>query len=427
MPPGMMVVLGTAFKLLPIRLGVARWISWAMLATGYVCCICWIGRLKRGLLAGVLLSLFFLNGAFTAAGNIARMDAWIWGISGLAFAILHSSKTGWQRRLAWTLLGCSPLVHPNGLYFLFAAGLAETGCRIVAKWDSSGSEENKTKGGCRRELPWIVLVIVVWMAYGVFVKRNWMYFVEDMAWQFSSNMNIHTRDGFQLPHWALACLIGYLLWGVYALLRNPRTLWLIGWGGANLTAYVIRREMWYEIFWQTGWLWLVVLGFQLEIPLRGKWKKVASVLASCLLFGWAGGYFLKHGFIEGPRGYFQELSWGWGMKLENEGAYITSEDVACLKAQLEQAAHDAGRPIRVEFYPSGDQLLVMKCFNDWIRPFCPIFTNQKADCTVVHVSRYRPSWLDVRGKIPAGSIPFYARDDSEQWYFSWEQPTRISP
>lgn len=420
MPPGMMVTLGTLFKWLPIRLDIARWVSWGMLALGYVCCACWIWRLKRALFGVVLLSLFFLNGAFTAAGNVARMDSWVWGMAAVAFAILHSSKGGNSRRLAWTLLGCSPLVHPNGLYFLFAAGLAEAGERLSGKLGRSKSSKSPfgSKWGV---LLWGMLVAGVWVAYVIYAGCHGKDWVSDMAFQFN-------RKGARAPwtwilSWpTLGCLGWYLFFGVHALWRSPRNLWLVGWGGANLMTYVIGREMWYEIFWQTGWLWLVVLGFQLDLPVRGRWEKFATVSAMCLLFAWAGAFFFKHGFIEGPRGYSRELSWGWGMRLEQEGAYISSEDVACLKSKLDDAAEVAGKPIRVEFFPGGDQLLLLECFNEQIHPFAPTFTEQKGDCTVVHVSRYRPSWLDVRDKIPNGAPPFHERGGSEQWYFLWNQP-----
>lgn len=425
MPPGMMVALGTLFKLLPVRLGIARWVSWSMLAMGYAYCAYWLLRLKRGLLGVVLLSLFFLNGAFTAVGNVVRMDAWVWGMTAAAFGILHSANVGWRRHLAWTLLCCAPLVHPNGLYFLFAAGLVEAGGRLAEKLGQTKSEESPFESKWRM-LPWGMFVTGVWLVYVIYAGCHSEDWVSDMAFQFN-------RKGARAP-WAwilswptLGCLGWYLFFGVHALWRNPRNLWLVGWGGANLMAYVIGREMWYEIFWQTGWLWLVVLGFQLELPLRGRWGKIANVLLSCLLFAWAGIYFFKHGFIEGPRGYSRELSWGWGMRLEQDGSYISPEDILHLKLKLDEAADIAGKPIRVEFFPSGDQLLLLECFNEQIRPFAPTFTGKNGDCTVVHVSHYRPSWLDVRDKIPLGADPFHERGKSEQWYFSWNQPDGDAP
>lgn len=415
MPPGMMVTLGTVFKWLPIRLDVARWVSWGLVALGYVCCACWIWRLKRGLFGVVLLSLFFLNGAFTAIGNVARMDGWVWGMAAAAFAILHSSKVGNLRCLAWSLLGCLPLVHPNGFYFLFAAGLAEVGGRLAEKpWRiQSAMSPCGSKWG---ELLWVILVAGVWVAYVFYAGGHGKDWVSDMAFQFN-------RKGDRAPWiWILSwptigCLGWYVFFGVHALWRKPRNLWLVGWGGANLMTYVIGREMWYEIFWQTGWLWLVVLGVQLDMPVRGRWGKISSLSAMCLLFVWAVAFFLKHSFIEGPRGYSRELSWGWGMRLERDGAYISPEDVACLKSKLDDTVASTGKPIRVEFFPSGDQLLLLECFNEQIRPFAPTFTEQKGDYRVVHVSRYRPSWLDVRAKIPLGTEPFHKRGESEQWYF----------
>ncbi len=418
MPPGMMVVLGTLFKVLPIRLEVARWVTWAMLAMGYLCCMQWVGRMKRAVFCACLLSGFFLNGAFTAAGNVVRMDAWVWGMGSAGFMLLHSKGSGWKKRLGWTLLGCSPLVHPNGLYFMLAALLAKAGLWIADKRENFRENPSGRLSVFGKEsLPWWLVVLAVWIAYGVYAMRHGPDFMSDMTFQFARKGN--RAPWLELVTWpTLGCLGWYLFFGVHSLVRNPRNLWLVGWGGANLMVYVIGQEMWYEIFWQTGWLWLVVLGFQLDIPLCGRWGKEASVLASCLLFVWAGQYFLKHSFIEGPREYVQELQWGWGMRLETEGQYISDNDRSRLKTLLEEVALDAGKPLRVRFIPSGDALICMECFGSLVKPFSPHFTKRTANCTIVHKSKYRPAWLlrELEGTIPDDSVPFHERGETEKWY-----------
>ena len=422
MPPGMMVVLGTLFKILPIRLEVARWVSWGMLATGYLCCMLWFRRMKRRLLCGTLLSGFFLNGAFTAVGNVARMDAWIWGMGAAAFMLLHSGDEGWRRQTGWIMLGVMPLVHPNGLYFLTAAGLAEGGCRLAARWSSKVLDHSSPEGQKRRICLWGIPVALLWCAYGIYVAIHKTDFVSDISWQFAAGMNIFApkEDGTTweaLLAWpTVGCLSWYLLFGLHALWKSPRNLWVVGWGGANLMAYVIRHEMWYDIFWQSGWLWLIVLGFQMDIPLHGRCGRIVRALAHGVLFAWAGMFFLRHGFIEGPKGYAQELNWGWGMILEQDTPYLDKGDEMCLKTKLETMAKEAGHPIRVSFKPAGDQLLVLDCFDKSIKPFYPIFSDETADFTIVHVSRYRPDWLETESAVPVGAMPFHERDGTEQWY-----------
>lgn len=418
MPPGMMVALGTLFKVLPVRLGVARYASWSMLTLGYLCCMCWAVCLKRGLACAVLLSAFLLNGTFTAAGNVVRMDAWVWGMGAMGFMLLQSGRMGRWHRLGWTVLWLAPLVHPNGLYFLMAAAMAVVGCKIAAKWGKSDGAVDSSNGNWGKVIPWALLVAMAWAAYGVYAVRHEADWLTDMAFQFARKGGRAPWEGLcAWPTWG--CLVLYAAFGLHALFRYPRNLWLVGWGGANLMVYVIGGEMWYEIFWETGWLWLVWLGFQMDIPLRGRWGQCATTMAMIVLFAWAGQYFLKHCFIEGPKGYVRELQWGWGMRLETEGPYISDEDRACLKVRLGEAVQQAGHPLRVEFMPAGDQLLCLDCFPESVHPFRPHFSERRADCMVIHASRYRPSWLrgEVEAAIPDEEVPFWEHDGTEQWYF----------
>lgn len=421
MPPGMMVALGTLFKVLPIRLEVARWASWTMLAVGYVCCMIWFRRLKRGFLCGILLSCLFLNGAFTAVGNVARMDAWLWAMVSAGFMLLQSGIPGWRKGLGWTLLAVSPLVHPNGVYFLFAAGLAEAGCRVVALWKRAEPREETGKTGRNRRnrvWPWVLVVVLAWAAYVVYAAVHGEAWMSDMTMQFA-------RKGSRSPWWRLLTwptkgfLAWYLAFGVYSLVKNPRGLWLSGWGGASMLVFLLGKEMWYRIFEQLGWLWLFVVGFQLSIPWRGKAGRIANGLAHGLLFAWAVMVCWQHGFIERPKAYLdRELYWlPYGMTLERDVPYVTPEDVAGMKAKLDALAEEAGRPIKLFFIPTGDQLLFLDSFSQEARPIYPLFTDMKPDYTIIHHSRIigPRRWARERS-VPDDATPFIQRDETEMWY-----------
>lgn len=421
MPPGMMVVLGTLFKVLPVRLDVARWVSWTMLAAGYACCMMWFRRLERGFPCGILLSGFFLNGAFTALGNVARMDAWLWAMVAAGFLLLHSGIPGWRKGLGWTLLAVSPLVHPNGVCFLFAAGLAAAGCRVSALWTRAdpGAPPGPPPGTARgRVWPWVLLALSAWVAYLVHAMGHRDAWMSDMAMQF-------VRKGARSPWWGLlawpkkGCLVGYLAFGVYALVKAPRNLWLAGWGGACLLAFVLGKEMWYRIFEQMGWLWLFVLGFQLSLPWRAKTGRIANALAHGVLFAWAVVFCVQHGFIERPHAYRTgELYWHpYGMSLERDIPYVGADDREGMKAKLDALAEEAGRPIRLFFIPPGDQLLFLDCFSPEVRPIYPLFTDAKPDCAIIHHSRYigPRRWARARS-VPDDAMPFLQRDGSEKWY-----------
>lgn len=422
MPPGMMVALGTLFKVLPIRLAVARWASWAMLATGYVCCMLWFRRLKGGFLCAVLLSGFFLNGTFTAVGNVARMDAWLWAMVAAGFLLLHSVRPGWPRRLGWTLLAISPLMHPNGVYFLAAAGIAAAGCKLATRWKrpKAGKDiEGTDQLAAGRVWPWVLMVAAIWIAYLAYAAVHGEAWLADMAMQFS-------RKGSRSPwlnllSWPVnGCLAWYLAFGVYSLLRNPRHLWLVAWGGASLLAFVLGKEMWYRIFEQVGWLWMFVLGFQVALPWRGTACRIANTLTHAALFVWAGIYFMQQGYIESPKVYGHPQDYWWnpyGMFLERDIPYVGNGDEARMKEKLDALAAEAGRPVRVAFQPTGDQLLFLDSFSPAAQPFCPLFTDEIPDYTIIHHSRFigPKRWWQERS-VPDDAVPFLQRDETEMWY-----------
>ena len=75
MPPGYMVIVGTAFKITGLSLEAARWFSWVCTVLSFVMLVMFVGRYPVSVVSTGLLSLFFLSSAAVAIGNVARMDA----------------------------------------------------------------------------------------------------------------------------------------------------------------------------------------------------------------------------------------------------------------------------------------------------------------------------------------------------------------
>ena len=71
-PPAYPIALGLFFKIVPPGLRSARLFSWLLLAVTYVFCLRMVREFASRTQAELILSLFFLGGHTTIAGNIAR-------------------------------------------------------------------------------------------------------------------------------------------------------------------------------------------------------------------------------------------------------------------------------------------------------------------------------------------------------------------
>ena len=405
MPPGYMLVLGLLLKIIPFSIIFVRWMSWIFLSFAYILIILWIRRYRLAGIAILLLSLFWLNGAFVCAGNIARMDGLLLFLVTLGFFLCARGDL-WK---GLPLLACSVLVHPNGIYF-FAGAVGATLFQPI-QW----------KRPSRADFGFILTGLLAWGAYGFYVYSQWPDFSSDMAMQFSRKAD---RDPLSLLlQWpTLGYLSLYATIGFVTLLKYRRYLFPVTFGFCAFFLSIIGHEMWYEIYLQLGFLFLAWLSLaaidcrlqrlrlysQFRIPLAG-------LLVIPLLI-----FFYRNGWVEGPSGYFHDLSWGWGMHTEeNEVRYFTEEDQTAIWMAIRKKNPTGLTEIKLGFSPSSaDQFLFFEKYSPQIRPFSPHFTTNKPDAWVVHESRHIPQWVAAKSKhVQHRTDLLYERSGTERWYW----------
>jgi len=406
MPPGYMLILGLIFKIIPFSFVFVRWLSWGFMALAYVMLILWMRRYRSFWAALLFLSLFWLNSTFACAGNVARMD-------GLLLLLVTAGYLLCAHQAFWKglpLLACSLLVHPNGIYFFGAA--------LVAVLLQSAPWRRPTQS----EKGLIVLAILAWVAYGLYVHLNWEGFQNDMAMQFSRKKDWNPLA--LLLRWpTCGYMTLYAMIGLVASVKFRRYLLPIAFGFSSYFISVTGHEMWYLFFLQLGMLvlgWLTIAAADRLVQKR--WRHPSIRYASGALLGVVFlCFFYLDGMVEGPRGYFRELAWGWGMHTESEVKYFTEQDRTSIWKAIQDRLPSGSAGIKVQFIPSADQFLYFDMFGPKIQPFTPHFTVQKPDMWVVHESRYIPPWVAKASEhIQPRSHLLYTRDETERWY--WVAP-----
>ena len=213
---------------------------------------------------------------------------------------------------------------------------------------------------------------------------------------------------------------------VAAIFLRSRFIGPLAFGGASLFVAQAGHEMWYDIFNDAAFLILGLAPLWALRALLNRWKPRADFLhygAACiaalpvLLFDY------RNGYIEGPRHFPQGMMWGWGMTMRQNGVeYFTRTDRDAVIAKIAETLAPTNRA-RVEFFPNADGLFFVGALGRNVTPFCPHFTTNSSDVLVLRTSRYIPLWWSNRvneawARIPAGTKPFYVRDQENQWYFA---------
>ena len=401
--PGYPIALGLFFKLAPPGLVSARWFSWLLMALAYLACLGLVRRLDGRLHAEIVLSLFFLGGHTTIAGNVARPEALVLGLC---------LAGGWmlQERRPWTaasllVLGC--LVHPTAWILSAAAAggyLREKGGRFPAP--------------AKRDWPWLALAAGSFLALAgyVAVRGHWVWNDLQVGFGFLHQTWGQRLAALKSPWNAIPAAVVLAL--PFATFRMRRPLFSLALLAAALWFLPIYRpEMWYSVYAACAYaLAAVVL---VEIAARhlppaarrlGRLAVLGAVLAGALILGQ----------VPDPR-HYPYYFWWRHMTIRPQPAYVCAADVEAVAAALraQPAAPGAGR---VQFYPNGDgPLFLGRLPEPWI-PYYPSFTDVPPDAIVFHRTRLAyPSFPPVlaaamaaRGVDP--DRPLHVRDETEKWY-----------
>jgi len=402
MPPGYAFSIGLLFKILPFSLQTARWSSWLSLMLAFVGLL-WLHRHNKfPVLTAAALSLLCFMPTCVVTGNIARMEALLISFAILGFILLNEQS----QLIGLALLAATPLLHPNGVYFLAAGAL----------WVLTSRRSIRL---AKAEIVAFGVVILLWLSYGVYVFAHWDDFRSDMMFQLARKSEL-SRANTVLTLRNVAFLIAYSVLILRQLIRGASNAVLF-FGAACFVIMPIAPEMWYEIFTAIAFVIAAAAATELflsYLPDNRVWLITAQLAAFLfiVLLGWS------QDLLNRPSNYLHaRLVWGCDLKTSGPGAYIRPpERSIVLDAIARVVTSTTGR--RVAFYPEGDALLFRPDRAESFVPFQATFTNVQPDVAVFHFSKFLiPCWDEATrstmkrwGIAPSDIV--LSRDVANVWY-----------
>lgn len=414
MPPGYAVFAGSIFKVFGFSYSLARNLSMACMIFAFFMLAWTTRRYRFSLVSLVVLGVYFLDEQFVVAGNVARMEALLLLVVTAGFLLLQNQRHTYK---GLALVALSPLIHPNGLYFVLSA---------VAYCLLDGRFRRRNSHLTRLDAIFILSTLAAWLIYSVHISQHWHYFLNDIAVQFQRKgdrnilQTLFVNDNIRSAILMLLCL-------VYSVKRKSPTTLLLA---LALPAWVVNKiglEMWYQVFDSLAYVLLVLCLLQIAYDLldavgffRNAWGRhviPVVLLLSIPLFK------LDFGRIPNPIGYPGNMSWV-GMRMPAEVPYVTNTDLESMRKFLNTLQGSAQAP-RVQFTSRADALFFADMDPEQIRIWHPLFHGEKPDVYILHMSRYIPSWLATNYvahrdylNIDASGTEYalLQRDETEIWY-----------
>lgn len=414
MPPGYMVFQGMIFMVAGLSLDVARTTSLLLMLAAFGMLVTILRPFRMAGVCLGLTGLCFITGPAVAAGNVARPEALLLAVVVGGFWLILSNRP----IPGLALLALSPLIHPNGLFFVAAGILAFTWKIIIGR-----QRWRLTQG----DLWWLGSVGALWLAYATLAATHWDGWLHDMAYQMGR------KSGRELLAPLLtaentALILVILLAGFYALRNQLRAGQLLILGLPAWLAFQLGHEMWYHVYRQIGLLLILVFLVQVfghllssvsadntKFPRRAA---LAMVLLAMLVFAY------QKEAIPTADSNPANLTWQ-EFRVADSIPYLAAEDIAAVEMLLDSL--DTGeRPLTVQVRPHGDAFLIPGFVEGRYRTLAPVFTEAKPDIYVVHRSRYLPrsvyheaekqDLLASGHKVFDAEFMFHQRQAWERWY-----------
>lgn len=408
MPPGWFVATGAMLRVLGFDFALARGLSFAALLACFALLAWLLRRLPHASAAALLAGAFFLGPAFIAVGNVARMEALLLLVALAGFASLQRGRLA--QGLA--LLAATPLLHPNGVWFLAGGAV----CAALSARASPGLARPR-----RADLAAWLAVAGAWLAWAALAAAHPEAFRHDLAYQLARKAAAGEAsvflDGRLL---SLTALVG-LAWGLRRELPDATLLACLA--VASLAAHSIGQEYWYEIYEQLFYLLLGVLALEATLallarrPAAARRPRLAQALVVAVLL-------LANGAarrVPDPFGYPGNLVWH-RMRFPQGEPYLSAEDRAFVRGFLVALAPPGELP-RVRFHPAAEALFYADLDGREIRVDEPVFHDAEPDWYLLRTSGASASEaLDRALFARAGVDPTGAehrirqRGASERWY-----------
>jgi hypothetical protein len=408
MPPGYFVAAGAAFVLLGFDFALARALSLVCLLGCFVVLARWLRDLPHPFAALLLAGAYFLGPTFVATGNVARMEALLLVLVLAGFALLRGARP-------WTglaLLAASPLVHPNGLWFL-AGGAVCIGLR--ARLGAA-----LARPGALDQAVWAA-VTAAWLGYAAFAAAFAEAFVHDLGHQLARK----TAAG-ELAAAADSRLLALALLVALAFrLRRaiPDAVPLACLAASALAAASVGQEYWYEVFEDFFYLLLCVLALEAAMPALERIRAAARRPRLALVCVWLA-LLLASGAarrVPGPLDLARGLVWH-RMRFSDGEPYLTAEDRAFVRGFLVGLASEGERPL-VRFQPAAEALFYADLDGREFRVSEPLFHTQAPDWYLLRASRWLPGGRIARARFAAAGVDpeggadrIRERGGTERWY-----------
>lgn len=423
-PFGYMIFIGSLFKIFGCSLNFARAVSLLLVTASFVLLARMTANYPFRMVSLLLIGLFLLSKLFVVVGNISRMEPLLLFAACLGFSLLQRRK-GW-RGLA--VLSASPLIHPNGVYFL-ASG--------TAYWFVAERFRFRDQRLRKGDAAWLLAGVALWSAYAIYAGTHWQDFQQDMRFEFSHKFGRDIYGQLVTASNGLLMLVS-LLCCSYGVKRKLSVVFLLALGLPAWLAFGVGHEMWYQMFSYVFYaLFSIVvchvgcdvaarIGHRIGIPIaRPIQCAVTIVIIALTLVAWN----YREGRLEQLSTYPWNLQWGQ-MRVRRDVAYVTESDLSAVRTFLD-SLRSPTRTTHVRFYPEADSLLFADQEGDGLQFSQPFYGGGAPDVCVVHTSRALPGWMlqraqqELRGAGGCSSTEAHMlqqRDGTEAWFYRRPNP-----
>jgi len=415
-PPGYPMAVGPIFQIFGFSFQFARGLSFLFIVLSFALLV-WMTR-KYGLatLALLFCGIFLLSKDFVIAGNSARMESFLLMLVCMGMVLIQRGDDF----KGLMLLAVTPLVHPNGLFFVASA---------LVYVLFSGRIRKRRWG--RWESVLLAFVALLWLAYAVYALRHWGSFKNDLAWNLGKSHQRGILVGllnlFAREHFFILLLIFFC--AAYAVKEKLAAAFLLVPAVPAWFLLRVRVDMWYSIFGALFYLLFSIVLLHVAAHLfkqtkiaKSNWIRSALLAALVIILLFAHG---KAGIVENPLRYPFGMQWK-GMTMREGPYYMEDRDVETIGSFLSSLPRTKeGELPTVLFFPRADALFFYPLDGKSVRLIQPSFIPRRPDVTIVHKSRYLPKSL--RNQLPgellrAGIDPsrpghvLHRRHTSEIWY-----------
>ena len=325
------------------------------------------------------------------------------------FAVLRSGRI-WP---GLALLAATPLVHPNGVWFL-AGGAAWV-------WLWARRRHGLPRPGAFGVAA-VLCVALAWLAFAALVAAHPEAFAQGFAYQLARKAGAARLE--LLGDGRLLALAALLLLAHRLRREVPDAVLLACLAVPALLAHSVGQEYWYEVFEELFYLLLSVLA----LAAAGLWLARRPVLARHSALATAGVLALlllanlaAHR-VPNPLGFPGNLVWH-RMRVSDGEPYLRADERAFLRGFLTRLAPPGALP-RVRFHPAAEALFYADLDGVEIRVSEPVFREQQPDWLLVRTSRWARTRSFARELLARAGIdpggPGAQRSSSaagrERWY-----------